>query len=152
MSDKKHCPGCDRDLDLDDFAWKNIAKGIRQTWCRQCLKEANRLHYLNNTQIYINRAMSRNLRSNAENKQKLMAYLQGHPCTDCGNSDVRVLEFDHVRGKKIKNIAEMLRHGASWSSIEAEIAKCEVRCANCHRIKTMEQGGWWKTNNIEIGN
>lgn len=144
MFSKKHCPGCDRDLDLDDFAWKNIAKGIHQVWCRECLKEANRVHYINNDRIYKDRAVKRNIRVNEESKQKLLMYLQTHPCVDCGCSDIRVLDFDHVRDTKKKNIATLLAQNASWPMLEKEIAKCEVRCANCHRIKTIERGGWWR--------
>lgn len=144
MSSKKYCPSCNRELDLDDFAWKDIAKGIRQIWCRKCLKEANRVHYLNNTQAYKDRAAARNERVRVENKQKLFEYLSTHPCVDCGSMDIRILEFDHVRGKKSENITRMLE-SSPWERIASEIAKCEVRCANCHRIKTMEQGGWWRS-------
>lgn len=56
----------------------------------------------------------------------------------------RVLEFDHVRGSKIDAVTRLLSKRLCWPSIEAEIAKCEVRCANCHRIKTSEQGGFWR--------
>lgn len=143
MSAKKHCPGCDRDLEVEDFAWKYRARGIRQDWCKQCLKEANKTHYLNNTQIYKARAIERNERVRAENRRKLFEYLSTHPCIDCGISDIRVLDFDHVREAKLANIASLLRY-SSWSHIEAEIAKCEVRCANCHRIKTIERGQWWR--------
>ena len=38
----------------------------------------------------------------------------------------------------------MIAHGNSIESIQAEINKCEVRCANCHKIKTAHQFGWWK--------
>lgn len=38
VSDTKYCPGCDHDLDINDFAWKHVAKGIRQIWCKKCLK------------------------------------------------------------------------------------------------------------------
>ena len=62
MTTKKHCSGCDRDLDLDNFAWHNKAKGIYQRWCRECLRQANKVHYQNNTQIYKERALTRNSR------------------------------------------------------------------------------------------
>ncbi|MEO7019954.1 MAG: hypothetical protein ABI234_07370, partial [Ktedonobacteraceae bacterium] len=65
-------------------------------------------------------------------------------CVDCNCLDIRVLEFDHVHGKKAKSISELLKNSASWPRIQSEIAKCEVRCANCHRIQTMERGGWWR--------
>ena len=66
-------------------------------------------------------------------------------CIDCGCSDIRVLEFDHVRGKKHNSVSRLLATAASWEKISIEIAKCEVRCANCHRLKTIERGGWWRS-------
>jgi len=68
------------------------------------------------------------------NKEKTKKYLLSHPCVDCGNKDVRVLEFDHVRGIKYKQVTNLLQ--GSWNKIFEEIEKCEVRCANCHKIKT----------------
>ena len=56
-------------------------------------------------------------------------------CRDCGELDPIVLDFDHVRGKKVANIAEMCGK-VSEKTMLAEIAKCDVRCANCHRRKT----------------
>lgn len=144
MADKKHCSGCECDLDLNCFAWKNKAKGTMQRWCRNCQREANRIHYLNNTQVYKNRALDRNHRIAIENRQKIHNYLTNHPCIDCGNSDIRCLEFDHVRGMKVANISRLLANFAPWEVIEAEILKCETRCANCHRIKTGERSGWWR--------
>ena len=59
-------------------------------------------------------------------------------CKDCGIKDFRVLDFDHLRDKII-NLAVMIGEGWAKSKIVAEIAKCEVRCANCHRIKTWQR-------------
>ena len=142
---KKICPGCGHERDAErDFAWKNKKDGTRQRWCKFCQAEANKTHYQNNKQVYLDRATSRNARVNTENKQRLYAYLSSHPCVDCGETDIRVLEFDHVRGDKTLTIARLLDYATSWATIEAEIAKCEVRCANCHRIRTNERGGWWR--------
>lgn len=57
-------------------------------------------------------------------------------CVDCGNKDYRVLDFDHVRGTKLFSLHSAHR---ALKSIYAEIEKCEVRCANCHRIQTYER-------------
>lgn len=62
-----------------------------------------------------------------------------HPCIDCGEQDVLVLQFDHVRGQKLQSISELVKAGYAWKAIEAEIAKCEVRCANCHARRTAKQ-------------
>ncbi len=142
---KKICPGCGHERDVErDFAWKNKKDGTRQRWCKFCQAEANKTHYQNNKQVYLDRATSRNACVNTENKQRLYAYLSSHPCVDCGETDIRVLEFDHVRGDKTLTIARLLDYATSWATIEAEITKCEVRCANCHRRKTLERGKWWR--------
>lgn len=71
-------------------------------------------------------------------------YLSTHPCVDCGEKDILVLDFDHVRGEKKFGIGNAVRLGYSLSVIELEIVKCEVRCANCHRRKTARQLGFDK--------
>jgi transcription elongation factor Elf1 len=72
----------------------------------------------------------------AENRERLRRYPESHPCVDCGERDPVVLEFDHVRGSKRDIVSRMLYTGCTWSAIDAEIGKCEVRCANCHRRVT----------------
>lgn len=65
-------------------------------------------------------------------------YLLEHPCVDCGNSDILVLEFDHVRGTKKDNLNILMRK-SNLESVKEEIAKCDVRCVNCHRKKTNKE-------------
>ncbi len=64
-----------------------------------------------------------------------------HGCLNCGLQDIRVLEFDHVRGTKVDSISEIVRRGLSWAVLRAELAKCEVRCRNCHRLVTLARLG-----------
>ena len=70
------------------------------------------------------------------NKNFVKSYLEKHPCVDCGNNNIIVLEFDHVRGEKLGNISKIVSTGRSLRFLLREIEKCEVRCANCHRIVT----------------
>ena len=65
-------------------------------------------------------------------------------CIDCGITDDRVLEFDHVIGDKVSGVKRLADSLASLDRIKTEIRKCEVRCCNCHRIKTQIQLGWRK--------
>ena len=56
-------------------------------------------------------------------------------CIDCGfRGHPAALDFDHLSDKTI-NVSS----AKSIAQADAEIAKCEVRCANCHRIKTWER-------------
>lgn len=67
-------------------------------------------------------------------------YKKQHACVDCGIADPRVLQFDHLRDK-LYNIADMPRLRVTLQKIIDEIAKCVIRCANCHQIKTFERAG-----------
>lgn len=61
-------------------------------------------------------------------------------CADCGYAaHWAALDFDHVRGVKKNNLAWMT--GQGWAVIQAEVEKCEVVCANCHRIRTVTRLG-----------
>tara|TARA_B100001059_G_C17345016_1_gene337761 strand:- start:65 stop:385 length:321 start_codon:yes stop_codon:yes gene_type:complete len=69
----------------------------------------------------------------------IKAYLANHPCVDCGEDDIRVLEFDHIDpSQKEFNISRGVADGRGLKSIKSEIEKCEVRCCNCHRIRTIK--------------
>lgn len=70
--------------------------------------------------------------------QYVQQYKAGHPCTDCGEGDPVVLEFDHVRGVKRFTIGNNVTT-RSLKAVKAEIAKCDVVCANCHRRRTAQR-------------
>jgi hypothetical protein len=142
---KKICSGCGEERDSEkDFRWRDKDRGIRQTRCKFCQSQVSKQHYKDNKQSYLDRVRAREFLVIENNQKRLTDYLRSHPCVDCGQTDIRVLEFDHVRGKKSGDVSRMMGEGFSWATIEAEMAKCEVRCANCHRIKTNEKGGWWR--------
>jgi hypothetical protein len=67
--------------------------------------------------------------------------LRERPCTDCGEDDVGVLEFDHV-GSKRAHVSTLAARGVRLPRLEAEVACCEVVCANCHRRRTARRGDW----------
>lgn len=74
----------------------------------------------------------------AVHRAKLDEIKLAQGCRECGyNAHPAALDFNHLdRGTKLFNIGQ--RKNASWDSLEAEIAKCEVLCANCHRIHSFE--------------
>jgi hypothetical protein len=73
-------------------------------------------------------------------RAKLFDFLSSKSCIDCGEKDPRVLDFDHKKSSdKFKPISQMLSGHYSWKSLESEIKKCDIRCANCHRRKTYIQ-------------
>lgn len=62
-------------------------------------------------------------------------------CADCGwCAWARGLDWDHVRGQKVSTICIMICRLDEWRAVVAEMAKCEVVCANCHRIRTLTRG------------
>lgn len=77
-------------------------------------------------------------------RQFVLDYLSIHPCVDCGEEDPIVLEFDHIKGKKLERIANLCRRGLSLDRLKLEVAKCEVRCANCHRKRHAKENNYFR--------
>ncbi len=75
------------------------------------------------------------------NFHRVIEYLREHPCVDCGESDLVVLDFDHLPGAdKHFDVARAVTGSTrAWGTIKAEIDKCEVVCANCHRRRTAKR-------------
>lgn len=66
--------------------------------------------------------------------------IKSEPCTDCKQTfPPCCMDFDHVRGEKSHTIGYMVRQEYSIERIKEEIAKCELVCANCHRIRTRDR-------------
>lgn len=72
----------------------------------------------------------------SRNRGYIWGYKAASLCADCGERDPLVLEFDHVRGVKEYNIGDMASSNYAIETIQNEIDKCEVVCANCHRLRT----------------
>lgn len=72
---------------------------------------------------------------------RITKYKSETPCADCGGIfPPCCMDFDHLPGtKKLYAVGTMVSHGHSWPKIEVEIAKCELVCANCHRIRTQDR-------------
>jgi hypothetical protein len=146
----KKCSMCKTEKPLDDFYRRARNKDGRNSYCKECGKK----HYQNwkdfspeRKKRYHNWKIARV----EENRQKFVSVLQESGCVDCGLTDFRVLEFDHIGTDKTSGVATLVGQGAKWERIEEEIAKCEVRCCNCHRIKTAERGKWWTTTPYPSG-
>lgn len=82
------------------------------------------------------------------------------PCADCEHQyGPHVMDFDHVRGRKIANIGSGRFHG-SMRALRKEIAKCDVVCSNCHREREYRRRlrnpnkwlrGWGRTGTTRVG-
>lgn len=98
---------------------------------RAIVRAATRKHYRNNKAQYAAR--------NAVKRVEKSAFIRAArevPCVDCGGKfPFYCMEFDHRDPSvKVHNIAGMRNLG--WATIKAEIAKCDVVCANCHSART----------------
>lgn len=95
---------------------------------------SKRKHYLKNKQRYIDNAIAA--------KEKLRAHIRAvkdTPCLDCGiKYPYYVMQFDHIRDKKYH--VSRLVSSNNMKKLEAELAKCEIVCANCHAERTYQRG------------
>ena len=132
----KRCSRCGVCKPLDEFHRNRARRDGRQNFCKPCNIERNQRWYREHPEVR-GRRMDEQARLLRERRHRAVwEYLRTHPCVDCGEGDPIVLEFDHLRDK-IANISKMATMKRPWEVILAEIAKCEVVCANCHRRRTV---------------
>ena len=79
--------------------------------------------------------MNAKIKRRKELREQFQQYKQTLSCEQCGWNDSRALEFHHHNDDKKENISRLVAHGYSWDTIEEEIKKCQVLCANCHRLE-----------------
>lgn len=131
----KVCGGCKEEKALSEFALK---RGKPQWQCRVCQAAYRKSHYQANRQKYIDKAS----KNKKKYREDYIEWLRTQSCADCGITDIRVFEFDHLFDKKF-NIADKVGY-VTLDTLLTELAKGEIVCANCHRIRTSKRGNWSK--------
>ena len=129
------CTKCGEVKPLEAFPPVRRGEPKLQTWCRDCFAAYGVEYYRKNREAQKTRLLRNASARRADNHIRAIEYLRAHPCVDCGETDIVVLQFDHLRDKKA-DVTALINSGATWGAIEREIAKCEIRCANCHRLET----------------
>ena len=132
----KRCSLCKAEKDPGEFNRNKAKKDGLNDVCRSCSNARSATYYAENTGLHKKNACINRDRVRTQNQQHLLQLFECG-CLDCGNKDVRVLEFDHRDPNcKRDNVSRMLGLGCGWATILKEVEKCDIVCANCHRIRT----------------
>ena len=145
----KFCGGCKQVKLIDLFARNSNRKDGLQSCCKSCQAKYGKARYQGSKDAY----RERNKVLRVRNQIAVHDYLKEHPCVDCGLDNTVVLTFDHVRGIKRATVSDMVKQSLSLATIFDEIAKCEIRCFNCHMIKdSLRRGGkkWNALNGVSL--
>ena len=127
------CSKCKEEKDIFLFNKAKHTKSGYQSWCRQCKTklENSWYHMSPENKAKRNKQVLDRLRAN---KKKAVDYL-GNKCFDCGKQyHQSVYDFHHRNPEEKDEAPEKLLH-RSWDKIVNEIDKCDLLCANCHRIR-----------------
>jgi hypothetical protein len=127
--------------------FKSVDAFGKHSWCRECLRSYMKSKrsdpaYLEKERSFQVAYREQNLsemrskdRGRMARQQEWLNGMKSDPCVDCGRTfHPSVMDFDHVAGYKFRGIGEIL--GYSEEIILQEIDKCELVCANCHRVRT----------------
>ncbi len=147
----KLCTCCNQDKPVEEFGAgyrKKDGTVTLKSHCKQCVRDFSRRHYYKNSEVVRRYDMTskfdRKSYAATYGRQRLLAFrewinsLKKKPCKDCGGKfHPVVMDLDHVRGEKIKNISGMW----SWEreKVLEELEKCDLICSNCHRVRTHER-------------
>ena len=143
MQKIKKCYKCKSLLSISLFNVNKARKDGYQTSCKNCQAKANRIYYKKNKKRCINVIRLNKRKRALENHIKIITKYFNKPCVDCNKIyHPSSLVFDHVKNKS-EGVGSLVRSGYAWSVIKKEIDKCQVRCQNCHFLKTSRQFNHW---------
>jgi len=141
----KKCTICKEEKELNCFNKNKTKKDGLNNICRECSIKRSKRYYDENREHHVKVITKRKTKTIFENRQKLFEFFKTNPCIDCGNDNPIVLDFDHRDDvEKVGGVGEILNRACSWETVQKEMEKCDVRCANCHRIRTAKQFNWYK--------
>lgn len=142
MRTLKHCGRCETDKRLSEFGKKQSTTDGKQPWCKKCNQEYLTVWYAENKLPHREEIRKRKKAYRNAAVELVVEYFLDHPCIDCGEDDPVLLEFDHRDPlAKTFNVSNLSASVASldFVTLRTEMDKCDSRCANCHRKKTMKE-------------
>lgn len=141
----KLCPNCKKEKQDTEFGKKKNKSGSvsLQPYCRECNKKYHKTHYLSNTKTYKDNEKERRKQYTLSNRTLLLEFFKSG-CVDCGETDLVVLECDHIADDKAFNIGDKMRN-VTPSTLQRELNKCQPVCANCHKKRTASRSPSWRT-------
>ena len=142
--EERACTKCGVVKPMEEFGWKDRTRGKRHAVCKTCTAVRSSKWYYENQERQKENVKLNNQSYREQAREFVFAYLSAHPCVSCGETDPVVLEFHH-RGDKDNEVSRLMGRGASLDALKAEIAKCDVVCANCHRRITATERSWYKS-------
>lgn len=138
----KTCVCCKVEKLLSEFNKNKSRKDGLQGRCKECDRTRSNNRY-KSIPSEREKARIRGKKNKDLNRKFVYEYFSQSQCVKCGETDPVVLEFDHVEPtEKLKAVSQLVCY--SRKTLEEEIKKCQVLCANCHRRKTAIQLGWYK--------
>lgn len=139
----KRCSKCRQEKSLKGFYLRKTGYKAGQYYnhCITCLKERGRKYYHKNRERQLLLANKRR-REYRKERRDFINKQKDKPCADCGKKYPHyVMDFDHRNGViKSGNIAHLLNQNFwTYEKLVEEIKKCDIVCANCHRIRTFNR-------------
>lgn len=126
----KHCNRCSTTKPVDEFNFKNRARGLRQAHCRACMSDTSRRHYEANKADRVKKIAERNKRVIAELNNLVAAARADAVCADCGAAGTsRALQFTAPHGGT--RVTDAVRGAYSRQSVLAAIEASTPLCAPC---------------------
>lgn len=149
----KKCGICKKIKKVKDFNKSKAQTDGLNKICRQCSNENSKKYYYKNPIKHKEETKKWKKEKDLEIRTFIIDFLIKNPCIDCGEKNIIVLDFDHKDGvEKVFEISEMVSKRKSIKLIKKEIEKCDVKCANCHRIRTAKQLNTYKYVFMQLKN
>jgi hypothetical protein len=135
----KTCTKCGETKPVEEFRRRSSGSTDgRVSWCRACHRA-----YEQARQAPGGKDRARRDARRAARYREFRAWLwerKSGPCTDCGSRyHPAAMQFDHLPGTEKCFEVSMSSAQRSRESVVAELAKCELVCANCHALRTYDR-------------
>lgn len=152
------CSKCGLEKDENDFHKRKDRPKGRASLCKDCsckrwrdFRDANPEIIKQNFKNWVGRPGNKDRlkllwqKRDKAIRKELGTFLQelkeSKPCTDCNVSyPYYVMDFDHLDPKEKSFAVSKIERAKTVERLLQEVAKCDLVCSNCHRVRTHNRG------------